>query len=74
MMPFETGGSCDILIPYWIVVQRVGSLTMSTHCEISSRTRGLMFFRVGAAECVILLLLLLIVVGSIVLAMRARRE
>jgi len=33
-----------------------------------------MFFRVGAAECVILLLLLLIVVGSIVLAMRARRE
>ncbi len=33
-----------------------------------------MFFRVGAAECVIILLLLLLVVGSIVLAMKARRE
>jgi hypothetical protein len=33
-----------------------------------------MFFRVGAAECIIILLLLLIVFGSVALAVRARRQ
>jgi hypothetical protein len=33
-----------------------------------------MFFRVGTSECIIILLLLLIVIGSVVIAMRARRE
>jgi hypothetical protein len=32
-----------------------------------------MFFRVGAAECIIVLLLLLIVIGSVVISIRMRR-